>query len=123
MGLSNWLTLGCLVTGLIQASDCILRWTDRGVVGGSDNPGNLSRRRSMSIVLGIGAVICPGLAAWLFFGHPLKSQIVTVEKPCSLTQQQTGDATTKGNQSPANSGNQNSTTYGTPAPPPAKQGH
>jgi hypothetical protein len=119
MGLSDWFSLGILLTGVILAWDCILRWSERKVVEGSENPTNL-RRRFMAVPLGIGAFIGIGFAAWLFFGHPFSPQIGAGPQPCPVTQQQTGDATTKGNQSPANSGNANPTNYGTPPPPAAK---
>jgi hypothetical protein len=97
MDLANLLSLGSLMTGIIQAAVGIMQLS-------------ATRRRWVSGPLWIGAAICFGIAASLFWHPP----IVAVEKPCPVTQQQTGDATSKGNQSPANTGNDNTVTYGTP---------
>jgi hypothetical protein len=106
MDLPNVLSLGSLLTGIIQVAVGIVQLYPA------------SRRRWVSGPLLIGgAAICFAIAASLFWHPPT----VTVEKPCPVAQQQTGDATSKGNQSPATTGNDNTVNYGSPTPAPLKE--
>ena len=72
--------------------------------------------KTRAITLGTMSFI--GVALCLAFGLLLLRK--PIEKPCTITQQQTGNATTRGQNSPANSGNGNTTTYGSPPQPPPK---
>jgi hypothetical protein len=80
---------------------------------------------TVSIVLFVGtAVTTIAFGIWMFVAKPLGPRIQTVEKtvyvdrsiPCPPSR--TGNATSRGAQSPANSGSNNPTNYqSSPAPP------
>jgi hypothetical protein len=79
-------------------------------------------KKLFTIILAAAALTMAGFAVWLY-DHPLKPTIiektVTVEKTVPCPPAETGGATTRGAQSPANSGSGNTTTYGPlPTQPP-----
>jgi hypothetical protein len=106
MELANWIATGSFVTGIIQAWGAIdqMRGRRGAAVG-----------KLLTFGLGIGAALAIVFTAWLLLSEPLKPQViertVTVEKqiPCPPTK--SGAATSRGINSPANSGSGNSTTY------------
>jgi hypothetical protein len=68
-------------------------------------------KKLFTVILILATFVTAGFAGWLY-GHPLESTPATV--PCSSI---TGAATTHGGQSPANTGNNNTTTYGQSSQP------
>lgn len=72
----------------------------------------------VSIILFIGMALTIAFGTWMVIAKPLRPKIQTVEKtvyvdrliPCPPTE--SGNATTHGAQSPANSGSNNPTNYG-----------
>lgn len=117
MEMTTILAICCFVLGVPQGLSSFLQLMDR--FDGKKSKGNMNLPRSprtfTAFLLLAGTFFTIGLGFWLW-NHPLKPSIIektiTVEKtlPCPPTK--TGNATTHGLQSPANSGSNNSTTYG-----------
>jgi hypothetical protein len=73
----------------------------------------------LCVSLSISTIAVGFAAGWLWTYKPTPAvveKIVTVDKPIPCPPAQTGDASTRAAQSPANTGSQNTTTYGTPPP-------
>ncbi|MGC2246894.1 MAG: hypothetical protein WA609_09850 [Terriglobales bacterium] len=111
----------CAVMSTIQAIGSVYGLMDRrkNKRAGAMSPSRFSPF-FISILLAIGTVVTITFGAWVYFAKPFRptEKVVTVQLPCTNSQQTTGDASTHGNQSPANSGNNNTTTYGSPPPQP-----
>ena len=105
----------CFVCALPQGVSAVIVLYDRLKPKSSEAAIISTKARAswVAILLIVGAISTGFLGGWLL-AHPVGPNTVaaTREKPCPISQQQTGDATTKGNNSPANSGNNNQTTYG-----------
>jgi hypothetical protein len=69
-------------------------------------------------LLFLGMASCIGFGSWMLFADPFRpvtiEKIVTVEKTVPCPPAKTGAATSKGANSPANSGSGNNITYGLP---------
>jgi hypothetical protein len=110
----------CVLVGLPQGIEAYQRLArkyllQRGEVTMPEKP------RLIPILLIIGALLSVAFGGWMIGAKPLRPQIQTVEKivyvdrivPCQPTR--TGPASARGNQSPANSGSGNPTTYQSPS--------
>lgn len=74
---------------------------------------------SLIVVSAIGAILSGG--AWWLIGQKYENGLAKQNAPASPTIVHTGPATTSGDNSPANTGSGNSTTYQTPAASGGKQ--
>jgi hypothetical protein len=117
----------CFVFSAVQAAGAIFAiWDSRQWKHAmAANPSEVGRRNT-GIHLAIAAVLImgavgAGILGGYLSGHPIKPYVVektvTVEKLVPCPPAKTGSASTKGQQSPATSGNQNSVTYGEPGRP------
>lgn len=83
-----------------------------------------NRGRLWFAILPVAGVILTaviGTALVMYHPKPVTVEVpVTIEKIVPCPPAKTGPATTRGEQSPANSGNGNPTTYGVPQVPPQK---
>jgi len=119
---STVLAIGCFVTSLIQAWGTILQILDRRKAKvGEEGHMPLSKRSNifLSFLLAIGAVISLGVGIWLIVRPPIPiEKTVTVEKSVPCPPSKSGTAISRGANSPANSGSNNTTTIEVPAQTP-----
>jgi hypothetical protein len=123
MELTTALAVGCFVCSVPQGTAAVVFLVDRFWSKNAEAQMVSTKGRSLflAILLVVGTALTATFGGYLL-GHPVKPTIVektvTVEKPVPCSPTTTGDASTHGAQSPANSGVQNTTTYGAqPAPP------
>jgi len=129
MDLTTWLAICSFVCSVPQGAAAIVFILDRLRQKPAEAKLVSTKRRAifLATMLVVGTASTAALGGWLL-GHPLKpvtvEKTVTVEKLVPCPPAKTGAATTRGAQSPANSGSGNTTTYGSqPAQlqPPPKQ--
>lgn len=123
METSNTVAICCLIIAIPQGAIAIhqlLQITSQSRSGEASMSYKVPSMAS-SLLLLAGGIATIFFAAWMFWAKPLrptvveKTNTVTVEKPVSCPPSQTGPATSKGNNSPAHSGNGDTFTN-TPAP-------
>lgn len=101
-----------IIAGGMAISDRF-RANSRDFLATQKRAGRAAGLLACSLVIGSGFLV-------YWFMSPEAAAASAKAAPC-VTTQQTGDATTNGAQSPANTGNGNPTTYGAPAEPPKAQ--
>jgi hypothetical protein len=124
MELSTLVAAWCALMATFQGLGSILQFVDRFSSPKIEEGGVPIRPKPNSLLIAIflliGAFITIGFGTWMFVSKPLRPTEKIVDRPvvtkeyvpCPPTK--SGNATTKGNGSPAISGSNNTTTVGPP---------
>jgi hypothetical protein len=123
MQLTQWISIGCFILGVPQAISAIIQLMEwRRIKAENLTATGRTNPVILALLMLTGTFLAMAFGFWLLY-HPIAPAVIekptVIEKlaPCPTPDpQKTGDATTSGADSPATTGNGNSTTYGTPAP-------
>jgi hypothetical protein len=124
MEITKFMAMGCFLLAVPQGIDACLRLHDRlsAKRWGTKATAPNGFRTFLAVLLLAGTFLTIGLGSWLWI-NPMKP--VVVEKPVTIERlipcptpppTKSGNATTKGANSPASTGSGNSFNYGSPAP-------
>ena len=119
MSLQMLLAIGCFLSSIVQAAADIAAWKDRLKVANAG--GSMESKKHppvwVLILWFFGVAGTAAVGGYLLAYTPpveIKTVTQTIEKPIPCPPAKTGSVTTRGNNSPANSGVGNTVTYGAP---------